>query len=100
MEFQEFHLDGIVQGQNSDCLGSDRVVVEQQVRDLGWRQVRRYCGDWSGHLKAAHVVTKASGIRLGSVVSPMHKDEKRQRGFVAKVRTLRRGALCNINGFR
>ena len=85
IEFQELKIDGVEHGQNANCLTSDRIVVEQEIRSLGWRQIRRYCGDWNGQLKAIHVVTKASGIRIGSVLYPMHKNEKSLRGFVAKV---------------
>ena len=85
IEFQELKIDGVEHGQNANCLTSDRIVVEQEIKRLGWRQIRRYCGDWNGQLKAIHVVTKASGIRIGSVLYPMHKNEKSLRGFVAKV---------------
>ena len=76
-------------GQNANCLESDRFVVEQQIRGLGWRQIRRYCGNWNEKLKAIHVVTKTSSIRIGSMLYPMHKNEKSRRGFVAKV-----GVVC------
>ena len=85
IEFQEFNVDGVKHGQNANCLRSDRFVVEQQIRGLGWRQIRRYCGNWNEKLKAIHVVTKTSSIRIGSMLYPMHKNEKSRRGFVAKV---------------
>ena len=85
IEFQEFNVDGVKHGQNANCLESDRFVVEQQIRGLGWRQIRRYCGNWNEKLKAIHVVTKTSSIRIGSMLYPMHKNEKSRRGFVAKV---------------
>ena len=89
IEFQEFNVDGVKHGQNANCLESDRFVVEQQIRGLGWRQIRRYCGNWNEKLKAIHVVTKTSSIRIGSMLYPMHKNEKSRRGFVAKV-----GVVC------
>jgi hypothetical protein len=88
-------LAGPEHGQNADCLDKDGVVIDQRrSRGLGWRQVRRYCGDWSGQLKAIHVVTEASGIRVRAFLSPttatMHTNDKttERRGFVAKVRLL------------
>ena len=85
VEFKKFHLLGVNLGQNADCLSTDHVVVEQKIRNLGWRQVRRYCGDWDSQLKAIHVVTQVSGLRIGAFLAPMHENEHRPRGFVAKV---------------
>ena len=79
-------MDGVDLGQNADCLTSDHLVVEQKIRNLGWRQVRRYCGDWNPRLKAIHVVTQVSGLRIRAFLAPMHKNEEKPRGFVAKVR--------------
>ena len=86
IEFRDFRLDGVDLGQNADCLTSDHLVVEQKIRNLGWRQVRRYCGDWNPRLKAIHVVTQVSGLRIRAFLAPMHKNEEKPRGFVAKVR--------------
>ena len=86
IEFKDFRLDGVDLGQNADCLTSDHLVVEQKIRNLGWRQVRRYCGDWNPRLKAIHVVTQVSGLRIRAFLAPMHKNEEKPRGFVAKVR--------------
>ena len=86
IEFRDFRLDGVDLGQNADCLTSDYLVVEQKIRNLGWRQVRRYCGDWNPRLKAIHVVTQVSGLRIRAFLAPMHKNEEKPRGFVAKVR--------------
>ena len=85
VEFQRFHLNGTDLGQNSECLLSDHVVVEQKMGNLGWRQVRRYCGDWSSQLKAIHVVTKVSSLRLRAFLAPLHENEEKPRGFAAKV---------------
>ena len=43
IEWQELNLNGVEHGQNADCLTSDRIVIEQNIRSLGWRQIRRYC---------------------------------------------------------
>jgi hypothetical protein len=40
IEFKDFRLNGVDLGQNADCLTSDHLVVEQKIRNLGWRQVR------------------------------------------------------------
>lgn len=85
IEFQHFYLNGVPLGQNADCLISDYVVIEQKIRNLGWRQVRRFCGDWSTQLKAIHVVTKVSALRLRTFLAPMHENEAKPRGFAAKV---------------
>ena len=88
IEFHRFHLNGTTLGQNADCLITDYFVVEQKIRNLGWRQVRRYCGDWKDQLKAIHVVTKVSVLRIQAFLAPMHGNEKdKSRGFVAKVCT-------------
>ncbi len=86
IEFQDFDMNGAKLGQNADCLNTDHVVVEQKMGYLGWRQVRRYCGDWTSQLKAIHVVTKVSSLRIRSFLAPMHENEAKPRGFVAKVR--------------
>ena len=85
IEFQNFRLNGAKLGQNADCLTSDHVVVEQKIRNLGWRQVRRYCGDWNSQLKAIHVVTKVSTVRLSAFLAPIYGNEANPRGFSAKV---------------
>ena len=41
IEFKDFRLNGVDLGQNADCLTSDYLVVEQKIRNLGWRQVRQ-----------------------------------------------------------
>ena len=41
IEFKDFRLNGVDLGQNADCLTSDHLVVEQKIRNLGWRQVRQ-----------------------------------------------------------
>ena len=88
IEFHRFHLNGTALGQNADCLITDYFVVEQKIRNLGWRQVRRYCGDWKDQLKAIHVVTKVSVLRIQAFLAAMHGNEKdKSRGFVAKVCT-------------
>ena len=73
-------------GQNADCLSTDHLVVEQKIRNLGWRQVRRYCGNWQDQLKAIHVVTKVSVLRIRVFLASMNDNEgDKSRGFVAKV---------------
>ena len=86
IEFHQFHLNGTSLGQNADCLSTDHLVVEQKIRNLGWRQVRRYCGNWQDQLKAIHVVTKVSVLRIRVFLAPMNDNEgDKSRGFVAKV---------------
>ncbi len=62
VEFQKFKMAGANFGQNSDCTEAG-LTVEQRIRGLrGWHHVRRYCGDWTGSLKALHVVTDSSRL--------------------------------------